>query len=485
MQLIQRNPRDETAWFLLASVLEKPHLKQKCLLQVLELNPKNSQAKKELRKLVGSPAPKPVTRPINAATAPIRPQPLQKPTGTARQPFIHAARLEEPSGRVVQSKRMDWKLLAAGVLLLPLMGAGLLLILLALADYLFPIRPLLKSTFKGGYNSRLPALGKGLALFIAMILGVILLVTPAMQPATTGGWEELPVIARVNTQKISPSITLTPTSTQTLQPSETPFLPEQPTEIPTATAVPTETPVPSPTEEPRPSPEDWQNWPVIPEVSKHARKIYRKGIANGTNPNAFSIVGDCQSIPWRFLGVFDNGNYTLSEDQQSLQETIDNFSGSFSRYGMTIIDGGNAAVELSPYWANLSYCDRGETPLSCELRLHNPSIVFFMLGTHRTGRNDQYVRQILETIIESGALPILATKADNLEGDESINLDITQAASNYDIPLWNFWAAVQDLDNGGLDPWQQGGNMYLVDEGLQRHRLTALQALDKVWKSVR
>jgi hypothetical protein len=390
-----------------------------------------------------------------------------------------------PSGRVDKAKRMDWKLLTAGILLLPLVGSGLLLILLALAEYFFPIRPFLNSKFKGGYNTRLPAFGKGLAILVTIFLGTILLSTPILQPATTGGWEELPSVTRENTQKNNPSILFTPTVTQTLQPSGTPFLPVQPTEIPTATELPTETPVPPPTEVPRPSPDDWPNWPVIPEVSKHARKIYRKGIAIGTNPNAFSVIGDCQSIPWRFLGVYDTGNYTLSDDQQGLQETIDNFRGSFSRYGMTMIDGGNAASELSPYWANLTYCNRGETPLSCELRLQNPSIVFFMLGTHRTGRNDQYVRQILDTIIESGALPILATKADNLEGDESINLGIAQAASDYDIPLWNFWAAVQDLDNGGLDPWQQGGNMYLIPEGLQRHRLTALQALDKVWKIVR
>jgi hypothetical protein len=64
---------------------------------------------------------------------------------------------------------------------------------------------------------------------------------------------------------------------------------------------------------------------------------------------------------------------------------------------------------------------------------------------------EKYMRQIIETVIAHGAVPILATKADNVEGDHSINFTTASLAYEYDIPLWNFWLAVQPLPNHGLD----------------------------------
>jgi len=50
---------------------------------------------------------------------------------------------------------------------------------------------------------------------------------------------------------------------------------------------------------------------------------------------------------------------------------------------------------------------------------------------------ERYVRQILEGLIDEGVLPILATKADNLEGDHRINEILARLAHEYQIPLWN------------------------------------------------
>ena len=57
---------------------------------------------------------------------------------------------------------------------------------------------------------------------------------------------------------------------------------------------------------------------------------------------------------------------------------------------------------------------------------------------------------MIETCIEYGVVPILSTKADNLEGDGSINATIVRLAEEYEVPLWNFWAAIQDLPRHGL-----------------------------------
>jgi hypothetical protein len=278
----------------------------------------------------------------------------------------------------------------------------------------------------------------------------------------------------------SPTPTRTPTKTITPTPTFTPLQP-----LPT---LPTETPTPSPTSTqtatPTLSPDEWRDWPVIPVLSENTRAIYKRGLENGNNPNNFSVIGDCQSVPYLFMGAYDWGGPIINTLDEELIETVVNFAGSFSRFSPTIIDGGNAASQLATGWANRRICDVSESPITCELRLHKPSIVIINIGTHWSARHEQYMRKIIEIIIDHGAVPILSTKADNLEGNAIINHDLTLIALQYDIPLWNLWASVQNLPDGGLDPYRQGGYMYLTREGLERRRLTGLQVLNTVWRAV-
>ena len=98
------------------------------------------------------------------------------------------------------------------------------------------------------------------------------------------------------------------------------------------------------------------------------------------------------------------------------------------------------------------------------------------------------MRRVIERILETGAVPIIATKADNLEGDHGINATIAQIAYDYDIPLWNFWAAVQPLADKGLSPdgfhLTFGRNFFDDPKRMQNawpwRNLTALQTLDVV-----
>jgi hypothetical protein len=247
----------------------------------------------------------------------------------------------------------------------------------------------------------------------------------------------------------------------------------------------TPTPSPSPTLTPMLlQPEDWMLWPVLPEVSTTARETYQRGLEMGTDPHSFSVIGDCQSEQRSFLGAYDVGQYKLNENEQYLQQTIDQFSGSFNRWDMTTIDGGNIAIILVEGWYGAGICFLEETPLECELRLHNPSIMFIHMGTHWSSRNSQYLRMTIDLLIERGVLPILVTKADNLEGNHAVNLDIAYAAYEYNLPMWNFWASVQDLVSHGLTFDYQGRLAYLTIEARDLHRHTALQVLDKVWRAV-
>jgi hypothetical protein len=245
-------------------------------------------------------------------------------------------------------------------------------------------------------------------------------------------------------------------------------------------------------------PEKWQDWPVIPVVSDRARQIYRSGLKQGNDPAHFSKVGDCQNIRQYFLGIYDDPtSYRLGSKNTALQGAIDQFSGSWHRLSDAVRSGFNVASVLTPLYANPADCKPGESPLACEIRLWNPSIVIISMETWTPGRPtdtyEGYLRQIVEYALAHNILPIVATKADNLEGDNSINLAVARVAAAYDIPLWNFWRAAQSLPNHGLssdnfhltNAPNQFDNPDSMKMGWPVRNLTALQVMDTVWNAVR
>jgi len=262
-----------------------------------------------------------------------------------------------------------------------------------------------------------------------------------------------------------------------------------PTSLPGPTASHPTMPEATPTPDTRPSPDDWQLWPVVPTVSARAREIYAAGKAMGNDPTHFSKVGDCQNITEAFMGIYDlPGRYSLPIGQEALQTTIDEFRGSFGREGMAVKGGFNVASVLSPMWADPDYCQVGETPLECELRLHRPAFVFISMEVWFEGRTpavyEGYLRQIVEYTISQGAVPILATKADNVEGDHSINRATAQVAYDYDVPLWNFWRAVQPLPDQGIDWARDSDGFHLTVDAWNVRSYTALQSLDAVRRAL-
>jgi hypothetical protein len=266
-------------------------------------------------------------------------------------------------------------------------------------------------------------------------------------------------------------------------PSRTPKPQVRPTTIVLPTLQPTYTPQPNVT----PFDVDaWKEQPIIPDVDPSIRAIYQYGQTLGNDPHAFSIFGDCQERPADFFGVFETDPAFVENLSPELTETIANFQGSFNRESPTAQDGTTPGALLWNQWHRGEYgCTFAETPVQCELRIHRPSFVILQIGTHFESRNTEYLRTVILQLMDAGVVPILATKADNREKDERINRDMWNLASEYDLPLWNFWAAVSDLPNRGLytredRPLQ--GDIYLTDEASLRHRLTGLEALDAVWR---
>lgn len=276
----------------------------------------------------------------------------------------------------------------------------------------------------------------------------------------------------------------------------------QPTDDPVdsvvkATDLPvTETLLPTATFTPKPPLEEgaWMHMPAVPtEISDSMRLVYERGLALGNDPNRFSIIGDCQNVSSYFLAMFDTpGQFSLGTEYAYLQPTIDYYQESFSRHSLAVKGGFNVAAILSPLRADPKSCNKNESPLDCELRTWKPSIVFVSMETWWSEKPaevyDKHMRQVIERILETGAVPIIATKADNLEGDHSINATIAQIAYDYDLPLWNFWAAVQPLPNHGLsdDHFHLTFARSFFDDPVRMksawpwRNLTALQALDVV-----
>ena len=227
-------------------------------------------------------------------------------------------------------------------------------------------------------------------------------------------------------------------------------------------------------------------------VSDTARAIYQRGLTLGNDPHAFSKVGDCNSSTPYFLAPFDKGEYRLGSQYAYLQATIDQFAGSFNRDGAVARDGLNTASVFDAIWSPPALCQRNESPLACELRTHQPSIAFISLGTNGGWQTDaEYdanMRKIIDFAIERGVLPILSTKADNLEGDGRFNRIVRQLAAEYELPLWDWANVAWTLPGGGLaddyhlvwgQPYYDTAPSPLL--GWQARNLTALQALDAVW----
>lgn len=254
-----------------------------------------------------------------------------------------------------------------------------------------------------------------------------------------------------------------------------------PIALPTLTATATFPPGVTPT-----ASDDWKSLPVIPTVDSSIREVYEYGQTLGNDPHAFSIFGDCQSRPGEFFGVFETDPDLVSSLSPELQETVANFQGSFNRESPTSKDGTTPGSLLWAQWHQGEFtCSFAETPVECELRIHRPSFVIIQVGTHFESRNTEYLRRIILELMDQGIVPILATKADNREKDERINRDMSMLAAEYDLPLWNFWAAVSDLPDRGLytrsdRPLQ--GAIYLTEEALSIHRMTGLEALNAVWR---
>jgi LysM repeat protein len=233
---------------------------------------------------------------------------------------------------------------------------------------------------------------------------------------------------------------------------------------------------------------------VMPEgVIQHIRNIYAIGQSLGRNPRAFSKLGDSTIENPHFLARFDEGAYNLGE-YGYLQGIISFYVGSFGRQG-AVRRGLHTWSVLDPMWAG-GPCQAGENLLACELRIQNPSVLIMHLGSNDAGvpeATERNFREIVEFCMANGVIPILGTKADRHEGSNVNNEMIRRIAFEYNLPLWDFDVVAATIPGRGLD--QDGVHMTsffahdwssptAYERGYGLMNLTALIALDKVWRAV-
>ena len=246
---------------------------------------------------------------------------------------------------------------------------------------------------------------------------------------------------------------------------------------------------------------DLTAYPVVPQSLGQARVIFAAGQARGRAENVVAKVGDCNSIEWRFLHPFGLGEYDLGAYGE-LAKVVEHFSASLAYRTYAAHNGLTVNGALDPVWASPAVCFANESPLVCELRLHNPSMAVIMFGTNdmivlTPNQFDYYLRQVVRTTIQAGVVPILSTFPRHLAfPDRSITFNqiVVLVAQEYDVPLINLWLALEPLPNHGiagdgfhLSGTMQGAGMLTEDNlryGYTVRNLVTLQALDAIWQAV-
>ncbi len=225
------------------------------------------------------------------------------------------------------------------------------------------------------------------------------------------------------------------------------------------------------------------------------RQIYAQGRARGRNPRAFARIGDSTMVYPPFMAAFESAaDYRLGP-YAYLQPAIQFYDGSFGRVSGAAKKGMHTWTEFDPSWNNPDVCKSGETPLACELRLTNPSVVFIRLGANDydfPGDFSANLKKIVNFWISNGVVPVLGTKPDQADGPNGpINQIIRQTAAANKIPLWDYDAVIATVPDRGLEPDRihikgEGSHDYssaaALQDGDSIQDLTALMMLDAIWR---
>jgi hypothetical protein len=144
-----------------------------------------------------------------------------------------------------------------------------------------------------------------------------------------------------------------------------------------------------------------------------------------------------------------------------LADTVIYFGPSTATDSMAARIGLTTYVIYDPQWANKEFCQPGESPFDCELRLKKPSVALIMFGPNdlKAMDTEQYgeqMRQIVGDLIDKGVIPVLFMFSYDpgrplwLQSVE-FNQEIIDIGDEYHVPVVNLWEAARVLPEYGLE----------------------------------
>ncbi len=294
------------------------------------------------------------------------------------------------------------------------------------------------------------------------------------------------------------SLAEVPITGETIDATRTPTItPTQPTPHPFATATRTF------------SGEMLAEYPFLSNVTERAQEIFLRGRLMGNRKNVFSKVGDSITANTAYLYPIGVNDYDLREYEE-LQPVVDYYryqlardNNSFANTSLAAKGGWLVWHVLIPRYADPEICYDYESPLECEYRVVKPSVALIMLGTNdilstQDGVYEEGMRQVIEISIDMGVIPVVSTIPPFDYGDveegrvELFNNIIVSLCEEYEVPIWDYWAVMKPLPNQGLSTdgvhpsWNKPADFTPsnLEYGMAVRNLTALQALDAIWRYV-
>ncbi len=318
------------------------------------------------------------------------------------------------------------------------------------------------------------------------------------QPTQTVPVQAIPTVAATLTLPTTTEIELA-----TAAPAHTPI----PHQVDTATAVlptftpnpPTVTNIPAPSPTPLPLLNNLtaDDILVMPTGAvENARQIYANGQQWGRDDSRFSVLGDSTVLNPHLLARFGDEDLVLGE-YVYLDTAVHHFASSWPRYGVAARNGLHSWSVFDPLWADKDWCQANEDLLSCEFRLNNPAFLLVRLGSNDAGSPTGFefnVKEVIEHTIASGIIPIIITKPDRFEGDNTNNEFLRRLAAEYSVPLWDLDRVAETLPGKGLREDQVHMKEYvendftnpaIFENGHAMQDLSGLMALHTLWQIVR
>ncbi|MBF0491776.1 MAG: thrombospondin type 3 repeat-containing protein [Deltaproteobacteria bacterium] len=252
---------------------------------------------------------------------------------------------------------------------------------------------------------------------------------------------------------------------------------------------------------------------VLPSINatlkSHLRSLLTSGQAAGRHAGVFSKIGDDNTGPtWGYLMNVGCGWGNIST-YTALNPTLDYFSQALLS-GLQVGPGcpDNSFTHTSLAAREGLSASNALTLAQQELDNSQAAIAFIMLGTHDLASNDttafhNNLTAIVQMAMNRGVIPIISSIPPRLD-DSTLNARIgaynavvAQVAQENQIPLWDFWQALQPttLISKGLEPGSfllstyAGGDAFNFTAaglryGFNVKNLNTLQILEKIKRIV-